>query len=64
MSDLASFFNLMKANWIRAVFENNYFFRLLPLGIATVGDLPPSHPIPGISLCHNSLVHVLLHYIR
>lgn len=36
------------------------FHWLLPLGVATEDQLPPSHPGPTILLCHT----VLLHYIH
>lgn len=36
---------------------------MLPLGVATVHHLPPSHPIPNILDCHTKPLHSLLRYI-
>lgn len=39
----------------------NFFFLLL-LAIATADHLPPTHPTPGILLCHINPLHFLLHF--
>lgn len=36
---------------------------MLPLEVATVHHLPPSHPIPNILDCHTKPLHSLLRYI-
>lgn len=41
-----------------------FFFRVLPLGVATAGHLLPSHSIPNILLCHTNPLYVLLRFIR
>lgn len=39
-------------------------FWLLPLGVATVAHLDPSHLIPRILLCHPNPLHIHLDYIH
>lgn len=41
-----------------------FLFWLLPLGVTTAGNLPPSHDIPRLCFCYPNRFHVLLHYIH
>lgn len=41
-----------------------FLFWLLPLGVTTAGNLPPSHAIPRLRFCYPNRFHVLLHYIH
>lgn len=46
------------------VSAQDFFFQLLPLGVATVNHLPPSHLVASIFFCHSNHLQVLLHYIH